>query len=111
MNQWNQSGFDDDGNKIAVVDFPYDSVDGERNGDAEKLDSCRSSQETLIRALQIITAGNVTPEEAGRRAMMFQHWASPDGTQRQLADRMQVTAGRASQLFSEFKRHLKAFRN
>lgn len=60
-----------------------------------------------IREVLALLARSKTDREAGRKALLLAFVIEPEliGTQRELARRMGVTEGRASQMLKVFRRH------
>lgn len=93
--------FDDDRNPILSVQFDYSATDHGGEHDAENLEAIRLAMaESAIRTLQFICAGDVTAQEAGRRAIIRLHLLRPQKTQGQLAAQLEMTAGRLSQILN-----------
>jgi len=99
----NQSGFDEAGNKIPVGDFDYSAVD--KVSDDEET-TTRSSREITVRLLQMLSSGNARPDEIGRKVLILTYLVSPEGTQRQLADRLGLSESRLSSRLRELRLHL-----
>ena len=101
-----QSGFDDAGNKVPVTSFDFTLLDG---GQDESQDSeNRSSREIVTRMAQWLARENASPDEIGLRLLVFKHLVSPEGTQRQLADRMELDETSVSRRLRELRQMLRS---
>ena len=95
-----QAGFNDHGEGELAEIVPavdgykaiFDKMDCEQDGESNS----RTSGEIAVRLLQRLTQGTPTPAEIGRRVLAMQYLINPDCSQRLLAKRMGVSAGKVS---------------
>jgi DNA-directed RNA polymerase sigma subunit (sigma70/sigma32) len=107
MNQAQQFGFDDSGERVATVGFDYPG-----DGDANELqaeDSAKLRQETLTRTLDLLVAGALTAEQAGRRCLTLAYLSKCQSGPVSLAElgrKLRVSKQRAGQIVDNLKQRL-----
>jgi hypothetical protein len=101
----NDFGFEA-GQPVATVGFSYPAEDSEVAETAQE-DQARLRREVMLRLLQMLTAGaSASARRIGQRTLVLAYLAgaTPFRTQKQLAEKLGVTAGRASQILNSAKR-------
>lgn len=100
--------FDDRGEVVPTVGFDFDAVEAHPDGEPEQSqdDVARARRETLFRLLHCLTTGAGT-KRIGQRALVlaFLAGATPFKTQKELAAKLGVSAGRVSQILNSAKRN------
>jgi hypothetical protein len=101
--------FGEHGEPIGAVDFDYDALDRTPE-DVDGEDLARVRQQTIIRVFQMIGIGTGDARRIGQRVLLigFLLRLNDCKTQKELARRMGVTAGRASQALKSARREFSA---
>lgn len=76
--------------------------EGQDDGQRERL----AQQEAAIRILQVVCDGDVTAEEAGRRAILLLQTLRPVKSQREIARQLDITPARVSQLLNALRHQI-----
>jgi len=101
-----ETGFDDSG-VVPCEDFNFDAVDRALAPEAPSPNGAERD-ETAIRILQFLSAGNADAREIGVRVLLLTHIVRPDGTQAQLAARTGLTTARICQRIASIRERLRS---
>jgi len=97
--------FNDAGEVEPSVGFDYTAVEANLGEPPARKEDGRD--ETAIRILQFLSAGNADAKEIGVRVLLLSHVVRPDGTQAQLAARTGLTTARISQRIASIRERLR----
>ena len=108
MNTPGQIFFDDAGNRVPVCEMDFAAMDARLAGEHQDdgVSERKAQQEAVIRILQVVCANDATAEESGRRAILLLQTFRPVKSQREIANQLNMTPGRVSQLLNALKHQI-----